>query len=159
MQKKNNLKLCQFTHFTNPCNFTHFDNFHAILTVNSPVWGSKPTCTVCSKLEGLEMIGFSFSFNFLEFEPASKTEHLIIQIATGKLRSPCYNERSKSISVLKFNTSSYTPRKNPHWLCNSISFTRDFLHNLVIATRFLHMQYAGSASVWYGFAAVYMIHQ
>lgn len=75
LQKKNNLKLFQFTHFTNPCNFTHFDNFHAILTVNSPVWGSKPTCTVCSKLEGLEMIGFSFSFNFLEFEPASKTEH------------------------------------------------------------------------------------
>lgn len=45
--------------------------------------------------------------------------------------------------------------ENPHCLCNFISFNRDLLHNLVIATRFLHLQYARSASVWYGFASVY----
>lgn len=28
------------------------------LTVNSPVWGSNPTCTVCSKFEGGEISGF-----------------------------------------------------------------------------------------------------
>lgn len=45
--------------------------------------------------------------------------------------------------------------ENPHCLCNFISFNRDLLHNLVIATRFLHLQYARSASVRYGFASVY----
>lgn len=32
------------------------------LTVNSPVCGSKPTWTVCSKFDGGDMIGRSFSF-------------------------------------------------------------------------------------------------
>ena len=32
------------------------------LTVNSPVMGSKPTCTVCSKLEGSDITGFSCFF-------------------------------------------------------------------------------------------------
>lgn len=45
--------------------------------------------------------------------------------------------------------------ENPHCLCNFISFNIDLLHNLVIATRFLHLQYARSASVRYGFASVY----
>lgn len=30
-----------------------------MLTVNSPVWGSKPTWTVCSKLDGGDMTGLS----------------------------------------------------------------------------------------------------
>lgn len=34
------------------------------LTVNSPVSGSKPTWTVCSKLVGYDMFGFSLSILF-----------------------------------------------------------------------------------------------
>lgn len=53
----------------------YFDNFYVIFIVNFLVWGLKFICIVCLKLEGLEMIGFLFFFNFLEFEFVSKIEY------------------------------------------------------------------------------------
>ncbi len=38
-----------------------------LLTVNSPVFGSNPTCTVCSKSRGEEIVGRgAFSINWSE---------------------------------------------------------------------------------------------
>lgn len=62
-------------YFINLCNFMYFDNFYVIFIVNFLVWGLKFICIVCLKLEGLEMIGFLFFFNFLEFEFVSKIKY------------------------------------------------------------------------------------
>lgn len=76
------------------------------IPVNSPVSGSKPTCTTCLNLDGYEMLGFSFSsFGFLLPPPNQKLLFDVVVSISGSFGKGRISTGSETASEPRFEVS------------------------------------------------------